>query len=343
MNECNLFFNTKKYQLRTHAYQAISGFIALERQKIISLNINFDRDVDIPLANAFYSEINGRKVIYDIEDGTNNLLPDTIDYIHKKNILLFKRAYDEQLFKNDRMIRPYGLNYNIFIHYYIEKGIDYLARKNFLHPSTLRFSLSKLQDWSFINSSTRHTNRILFCTRLWNRNETHSPVDFLNDKRIQVILSLRKAFPNNIIAGVKDSSLSRKLCKDLILPSKITRRNCYLNLVSDSSVCIATTGLHRSIGWKFGEYVASGKAIVTEPLSYLIPGDFHDGKNYLSFASTDDLIDRCDYLLSNPEKRREMEMNNIDYYIHNLRPDVLIWNTLKQALDDSTDNVSIPQ
>ena len=336
MNECNLFFNTKKYPLRAHAYQAISGFIALKKQKIISLNIDFDRDVDIPLANAFYSEINGRKVIYDIEDGTNNFLPDTIDYIHKENILLFKRAYDEQLFKYDKMIRPYGLNYINFSNNFIALGTDYLARRKFLPPGAVQFTLSKLQDWSFIDANVRHTNRIFFCTRLWDQNETHSPVDVLNDERIQVILSLRKAFPNNIIAGVQDSPLSRKLCKDLILPSQITRRNNYLDLLSKSSVCIATTGLHRSTGWKFGEYVASGKAIVTEPLSFLIPGDFYDGKNYLSFTSANDLIDKCDYLLSNPEKRREMEKNNIDYYIHNLRPDVLIWNTLKQVIDNST-------
>lgn len=39
-------------------------------------------------------------------------------------------------------------------------------------------------------------------------------------------------------------------------------------MVKESDICITTTGLHRSIGWKFAEYIAASKAIVTEKLNY---------------------------------------------------------------------------
>ena len=79
--------------------------------------------------------------------------------------------------------------------------------------------------------------------------------------------------------------------------------------------------------------MASGKAIVSEPLFFAVPGDFREGHNYLSFSSSVELIEKCNYLLNHQEKSREMEQNNINYYFNYLKPDVLVWNTIKQALD----------
>ena len=334
MIECKLLFNTNSYKFRPHACQALSGFLELEKQKVIFLRIDFKKDIRIPFVNAFCCEINKRKVIYDIEDGNDNLLPSAIDFIHREKILLFKRAYDEQAFGNDELIRPYGLNYMKSFNGFIEKAAFHLAERGFFPPISFPFQLSKIQDWSFINNCSNHTNRIMFCTRLWDQNQTKSRVDKLNETRIQVVSTLRKAFPGNVIAGVIDSPISRKLCRDLILPPKITKRNHYLELIGKSSVCVTTTGLHHSIGWKFGEYVASGKAIVSEPLHFSVPGPFCEGKNYLTFLSKDELIEKCDDLLSHPEKRQEIEYNNINYFIHYLRPDMLIWNTIRQVVDD---------
>ena len=184
-----------------------------------------------------------------------------------------------------------------------------------------------------MNKSCSATNRILFCTRLWSQANTHFRVNELNERRIQYVLSLRKSFRRDIIAGVLDSPLSRKICKDLILPSRFTNRNNFLDLITKSYVCVATAGLYRSTGWRFGEFVASGKAIVSEPLSFSVPGVFSEGSNYLSFLSPNELAEKCDYLLSHPDKREEIEQNNVNYYFHNLRPDVLIWNTIKQVID----------
>lgn len=42
-----------------------------------------------------------------------------------------------------------------------------------------------------------------------------------------------------------------------------------MRLMKQSRICIATTGLHDSIGWKFAEYVVAGRTIVIEPLNIL--------------------------------------------------------------------------
>lgn len=333
MIDCKLLFNTKEYTVRPHAYQAIAGFIALKKQKIISLTIDYKSKTHIHLpANTFRCKINNKEVFYDVEDGAENLSPDFIDYLHQNKAIVFKRAYDEKIFKDDILIRPYGLNYNKSIKSIYEQISFPFVNRGILSPRLIQSSLSKIKDWSMLDNTCGHEYNILFCTRLWSQKNTHFPVDELNETRIQSIISLRRAFHRNIMAGVSDSPLSRKMCKDLILPSKVTDRKNYLGLIGKSCVCVTTTGLHRSIGWRFGEYVASGKAIISEPLFFSVPGDFHEKQNYLSFTSTKELTEQCDCLLSDPEKRRKMEQSNINYYIHNLRPDVLIWNTIKQVI-----------
>lgn len=337
MIECNLFFCCKKHKIRSHEYQAIAGFISLHNQYIIKLKINYDSDVFIPSTNTFLCETHGRKAYYDIEDGTYNLTSNFIDYLQQNKILLFKRAYDSKLYKEIKNIRPYGLNYNKLINSPIEKIVLRLTEKGFLSQKHLPHLLIDINDWSMINNTQfkmrAHAINVLFCTRLWDQTYTVSPVDELNETRIQTIYALRKAFHKRTIAGVSDSFLSRKMCKDLILPYNITNRKHYLDLVQKSSVCVTTTGLHNSIGWKFAEFVACGKAIVSEPILTSVPGSFCERKNYISFSTPEQLIESCDYLLSHPDERKALEDHNIHYYYHFLRPDMLIWNTIKQIID----------
>jgi hypothetical protein len=73
-------------------------------------------------------------------------------------------------------------------------------------------------------------------------------------------------------------------------PVSLTNKRHYLELVRSHAVCIATTGLHGSTGWKFSEYVAAARGIVTEPLRYEVPGDFKSEQNYLEFTNEDELI-----------------------------------------------------
>ena len=165
----------------------------------------------------------------------------------------------------------------------------------------------------------------MFSTRLWEKQNE------LNEFRISLARKLKNKFKKNIIIGVNDNTLSRKLCPDLILHKTVTQRHHFINLINRSLVCITSTGLHRSIGWRFGEFVAAGKAILSEPLHFAVPGNFQVGKNYLSFNSIDEVVDKCDDLLCNLDKIHTMEYENLYYYFHYLKPDILILNTLKQV------------
>ena len=67
---------------------------------------------------------------------------------------------------------------------------------------------------------------------------------------------------------------------------------------------MASTGLHGSTGWKLAEYVAAGRAIVTEPLRYTLPGGFEEGKNYKTYTSPAECEEQLRQLLADRKRTR---------------------------------------
>ena len=330
--ECNLIFD-KSRRFMDHFYQAITGFIILQKENIISLKFDFSSNFRIPFSNFFAAKINGKTVFYDLSDGALNFeINECLNFLKENNAILFKRAYESKLFDSYPSIRPYGLNYYGFYPFYLKILIRSLHRLDPRYIFSLlgsRFGSEQywnIKNWTPEKTIKKNSNKILFCTRLWENQ------DEINDTRIRLIRRLKKDFKSDVISGVKDTPLARKSCKDLILPDQVANRKNFINLINCSSVCITSTGLDRSIGWRMGEFVSAGKAILSEPLHFSVPGDFQEGKNYLSFNSVDEAIEKCNYLLSLDDKRHTMEMENLHYYFHYLKPDVLIFNTLKQTL-----------
>ena len=74
-------------------------------------------------------------------------------------------------------------------------------------------------------------------------------------------------------------------------------------MVKESDICITTTGLHRSIGWKFAEYIAASKAIVTEKLNYSPGTELKANTNFLEFDTSEELINQVVLLRSLKIKR----------------------------------------
>lgn len=154
-----------------------------------------------------------------------------------------------------------------------------------------------------------------------------------NDIRAACIRRLRRELGPRFHGGFEHNRYTRRAYPDLLLDDPAdTRKHNYLRLLARFPIGVATTGLHDSIGWKFAEYVAFAKAIVTEPLRYEVPGNLRAGRHYLEFETPDDCVDRCLALLGDAAMRAEMMTSNAAYYQHYVRPDMLVMNALLTAL-----------
>ena len=94
---------------------------------------------------------------------------------------------------------------------------------------------------------------------------------------------------------------------------------------------IYTRGLHHSLAFKLGEYLASSKCIVTEPLRNELPSPLVPGKNYLEFSTPQECMQRCEQLLDDHDLANQMRRNNWEYYQREVRPDRHVLRCLERA------------
>jgi hypothetical protein len=153
----------------------------------------------------------------------------------------------------------------------------------------------------------------------------------INETRARCIKLLREALGPRFTGGFSSSAFASRHYPDLIWPESASQQN-YLRVLRDFPICVATTGLHGSTGWKLAEYVTFAKAIVSEPLVYDVPGELRSGRNYLEFGSPEECVHAAIRLIEEPQLRQQMMRNNADYYREYLRPDVLVKNALQRVL-----------
>lgn len=321
-----------------HCSQVMAGLELLRQNGEVELrseNVSFD-------PSAFVSiRYKDRRIVFDMLDGYIDLVKarkylQECDYYFKRS---FSAVENTRHFGNfQAKIHPLGMNYMVTVpgSLFVPKEKEMLGWKGMIRRAlgsrqSSYFTPDKFEEKPVFKNS--EDLRILFLARLWRPSEGATPeqiryLDDLNAMRISLIRKLRAKFGRQFCGGLNLSPCSVCKAPDCIVSYLTTCRVHYLNILHKHDICIATSGLWKSIGWKMAEYVAASKAIISEPLNYEVPGGFARGKNYLEFFSVDEAIARVEELIMNPNAVLNMKMRNKEYYEKWLRPDVLV----RQAL-----------
>jgi hypothetical protein len=297
------------------------------------------------------------KIVYDTSDGKELDDHDLVwcDFYFKRS---FDRGYVAHLPKRE-VIFPLGFNYPAYgPHDYslvrllwaiissnslsnLEKVLNSVFRLTALSDFLKTSSGRKNALYSNIEDLPRFDlpNRAIFFTRLWDPGRTQDlslveEREKMNQVRVEIIRKMRLHFGDHFLGGLEPTQYAVKYFGDCVVhdPRIVYKKN-YMKLLRQASIGIATEGLQKSNGWKIAEYIAGSKAIVSRTLCYEIPGNFQAGENYLAFATSDEGIEQVSKLLNNPQLLFAMKVRNFVYYNSFLRPDVLIWNTLKIIQD----------
>jgi len=299
--------------------------------------------------NGLFVTINEEKVIfYDTADGPN-LNEEALEVAD----LYFKRSYlCEDVPERYRLrVFPLGLNYEVYA-----GKVDYLEvarmlrRKSLTNgwPIELMRWIARFASVSFLPTvhnmcaqpKPDQEPRVLFMARAWDPNDVAPglPAEIkedhvqINKTRAHCIQLLRKELGKYFYGGFAHNSYAVANYKDLLLEDAgISRKKIYISILHQYPICIATTGLQGSIGWKMGEYVAFSKSIVSERLNFSVPGTFERNRNYLEFDTPELCLQQTVRLVEDKHIRRQMMENNWHYYQMNLKPDKLILGTLNIA------------
>lgn len=323
-----------------HGAQIITGFLMLKEQGWDVEITDRSREKTTPFYGlpALMAEYRGQKLFYDVWDGYQ----DPVDM--KQGLqycdFYFKRSFsverNQQMFPDDcHRMYPLGFNYYVT---HPKNTADEPLWKAFLRSlkgkTPARYFVPKVFEGDG-DAPCCNPPKILFLTQLWEReawlegDPANDEREAISNTRIEIIRALRREYGDSFIGGISNTSLSRRLAPDLIVPRVLTERRRYLQMVHSSDICIGSMGLHGSIGWKTGEYVAAAKAIVHEKMNYSVTGDFREGVNYLSFRTAEECVEAVAKLVESPQRIQEMKRANAAYYQRCLRPDMLVKNTLE--------------
>lgn len=328
--KCHIEIHSKS----PHLNQIYTGFKLLKKNGLIDLTWEYKKKSNEPWCKVILN--NKIHIIYDTYDSGNKFADEK--YINEANFY-FKRSYPKNN-KNEKII-PLGLNYNVTDKFYDFESIIYRLKniiKGIIKKKKYNFYTKDFEWYPLINDNSK----ICFLTRLWdpdaddveNEKVKNERIE-INKFRIECIKRCKEEFKEDFLGGIQRDSYSLKNYPEYVVDDKYTQKEEFLKIMKKSDICIATTGLHESIGWKFGEYVAASRAIVSEKLNYSLPGIFSENNNYLEFNNVEDLINKIYLLKNNKTARSKIMENNYIYYNCYLRPDKLILNTLLYCLKNN--------
>lgn len=353
-------------QLLCHSYsehlqQLYTGFLFLHRAGIIDLSQRIVRDGIKYADGASHLQDAGHAHLTVIVDGdirvhfdTHDAMEVCVDELGSSDVY-FKRSFSRHYVKKlpaaqQKKIFPLGLNYRV-----LPDQVDWLAAKRGLILARgLRKKLSAVAQ--ALDANNLHSfqpriagmqsfpdfeaaPKILFMVAAYDPyDQVDRPVEKIeerssnNELRAKCIRMLRREFKNEFLGGFSRSKYALTHYPDLVLPVEQTAQQNYIRMLKNFPICIATTGLHGSTGWKLAEYVTHSKAIISEELRYSIPGNFEPGRNYLRLSTAGDCVEAAVQLMTDKYLRSELMVNNADYYRSYLRPDALVAHALLTAL-----------
>lgn len=348
------------YNRSTHVSRVLTGLRMLEDNGLVNITFieNINNKFKLPSGHIVEVCVEGKRIAFDMGDrwalynepGKKYL--DQVDYYCVRSYSSKIDIVTPEIFADNPKVQPYGLYYYVtYPNNPLDKrsGIKNKTKDAIKHltgyyklyyPSAFELSADKIEK----------EPKIIFMTRLWGTKEFEDVLkkdispearnyiiymceerDRINRQRIEIMRALKGKYGSTFIGGMSNDETAQTLCPDLIVPDKETAKKIYMSKVKSAEICIGTMGLHRSIGGKVGEYVAASKAIVTDKLEYEVPGNFEEGKNYLSFSTVDECLKEVDFLYNNPQLIKSMKKANEHYYQDYVNPEKQVFNAFKGA------------
>jgi len=355
MMKCTMF----AYSTSPHVSQLYTGFSLLAAKGKISLTqklSNYSHRSIESMKNLRPQDLNG---LFLILDEKKTLFYDTSDSPNLQNDALeisdayFKRSFTHASIpdRHKSRVYPLGLNYELYTGTLNRHEIvRFIARRNVFKnfPWELMKRMAELLSLSFLPTIKNmcappvlHQEPcVLFMARAWDPSgegaelsgEEKAQRGQINETRARCIELLRKELGPKFYGGFAQTKYAVNNYSKLLLESPLTSgKENYLSLLRQYPICIATTGLHDSIGWKMAEYVAFSKAIVLEKLKCLVPGNFQAKKNYLEFDTPEKCLQETMRLVEDRQSRQRMMEDNWAYYKDHIMPDKLVLRTLSIA------------
>ena len=152
---------------------------------------------------------------------------------------------------------------------------------------------------------------IFMVATLWDHKNCIETTNKYRREFIQICQSLDVEFEGGFVA--EQSHPEYEDYKPYIMDEKYSYKE-FVSRTLNSWVVFNTPSVHNCHGWKLGEYMAMGKAIISSPLSNDLPGDFKNNRNIHIVNDAKELKIAVKRILADNSYRNKLQSGAFSYY-----------------------------
>lgn len=310
----------------------IEGLIKLYGKR----NVTFSRKDFPDFPDRYFAAIvedgeNKKKIVIDAFD-TPRIIPMLLNWCDTYAKLNFNANYIP--FENKDKIIPIGPSFGIkiwnltetiwfgFSNYLKSKDVVYF-KKNFIANYWRQYRRTRLKNY-FKNFNVED-NYIFFISSLWEK----EPRTNLNRKTfISICQSMEDV---NFEGGFAPRSDGGTYGYSSLISRKIAL-NDYLKKIKRSCLVFNTPAVEDCFGWKLGEYLAIGKAIISIPNNNTLEQPLVHGQ-HIHFVSINEkeISEALEQIRVQPKYRKFLENNSRKYFQDYLLPEVVLGKIIKHV------------
>lgn len=168
---------------------------------------------------------------------------------------------------------------------------------------------------------------VYFNSRLWPHQNCLEGTNLQRKKFIEICRDVCK-FEGGFFAS--EDHIQRQEFKDII--SYKDDSKSYFEKTKLSKIVFNTPSVHESHGWKFGEFLAMGKAMISTPPKNEIPGELVHGRDIHFITNDEELKSAIILLINDNEYRSLLETGAKNYYLKYANPRSVIVSILQDAV-----------
>lgn len=171
---------------------------------------------------------------------------------------------------------------------------------------------------------------IFFISTLWDHKNCIEGTNLLRKIFIESCKSNKQIeFEGGFFANFSHPQYSE--FKEIIFSNRYSI-NDYIQKTLLSSFVFNTPAVHNCHGWKLGEFLAMGKAIISTPISNELPKGLIHGKNIHIVTNNSELEDAIHLLTTDDDYRKQLENGAKNYYSNFVEPKCVV-NYIIRSLD----------
>lgn len=182
-------------------------------------------------------------------------------------------------------------------------------------------------DYTSAKNPNQNEPFIFMIGTLWRHKNCIEGTNLIRKNFIEICKSIDIKFEGGFLSS-RDHPQFEEFEKHIFLERYPT--GTYIEKTKKSLFVFNTPAVHDCHGWKLGEYLAMGKAIISTPLSNELPEGLVHGENIHFISNSKELKNSIMFLLSNSNYRIHLENGAKKYYSKYASPKSVIENLMNR-------------